>query len=475
MSVHLDDSGDRDDFPAAPGAGQLHQHHHGGVGMPLQQQHQVHGLGGGGRLIAPGAPPAASGQQRSRLRYRIACCSSEDPEFPSSELLVHNAATRGWNNSRQGRYPEELGFELECASEVKLVQLLSHQSKIASKIEIYVASEESTDDYDSAAFRRLGYLVLDANARTKYQARELKSVHVDVTTKFLKLLIHQSHPNPVNQFNQVGLVAVSVWGYPPRSGGDSLVNDDSPTSEGGLKGGGVAGGSSDPLSSMGGLGGGPSPHGGHQHLGVGGPPPGASFSPLSWRRRAEGQHHLYGGGGLSPGAAAGAGGVHGQFSPFRNQYPSQADCGMATNAGMAEGGVNGGGGGLMGLGVMGAPGSPYGAGSQWGDMTRRSAVPDFPSGASQYDGGEEMGGGVVDQLNALRLAKARAVEREDYEEAKRLKERIEELQNADSKITQLEEAKRRAVAREDYDTAKKIKEVSEYKDSSIWFEFVTKP
>ena len=45
---------------------------------------------------------------------------------------------------------------------------------------------------------------LDDNARTEYKARELKSVFLDATATFLKLVLHKGHTNPHNLFNQVG-------------------------------------------------------------------------------------------------------------------------------------------------------------------------------------------------------------------------------------------------------------------------------
>lgn len=50
-----------------------------------------------------------------------------------------------------------------------------------------------------------------------------------------------------------------------------------------------------------------------------------------------------------------------------------------------------------------------------------------------------------------------AVEREDYDEAKRLKTAVDRLRAAGAAIAQLEEQKRAAVEEEDYDAAKQLK------------------
>ena len=89
------------------------------------------------------------------------------------------------------------------------LQILSHQSKIATKIEIFVGRG---NDYNTAAYKRLGYLTLDSNERSSYQARELKTVYIDHMGKFVRLLIHKNFVNKQNLFNQVGIVAVNLLG-----------------------------------------------------------------------------------------------------------------------------------------------------------------------------------------------------------------------------------------------------------------------
>lgn len=80
------------------------------------------------------------------------------------------------------------------------VQILSHQSKIATQIELFVGHGDS---YETAQFRRLGYLSLNSNERSKYQARELKSVYVNAPGQYLRMLVHKCYINEVNLFNQV--------------------------------------------------------------------------------------------------------------------------------------------------------------------------------------------------------------------------------------------------------------------------------
>lgn len=65
---------------------------------------------------------------------------------------------------------------------------------------------------DEIQFKRLGYLSLDSNDRSGFQARELKSVYVDSLAIILKLIFHKCHLNNFNVFNQIGLVAINCIG-----------------------------------------------------------------------------------------------------------------------------------------------------------------------------------------------------------------------------------------------------------------------
>ena len=63
-------------------------------------------------------------------------------------------------------------------------------------------------------FDRLGYLSLDANERSGFSARELKSVYVDTAAVLLKLIFHKAHANNFNVFNQIGLIGLYALGEP---------------------------------------------------------------------------------------------------------------------------------------------------------------------------------------------------------------------------------------------------------------------
>ena len=140
-----------------------------------------------------------------KLRYSVVSATSFEPEYPASELNRHSPNTRGWQTARFCEYPQEVVLERETTSQVRQIQVLSHQYKIATRIELFVG-------IDGKDWTRLGYMSLDANERTQFKARELKSAFVACRGRFLKLVVHRCHINRENLYNQVGVVAVNVVG-----------------------------------------------------------------------------------------------------------------------------------------------------------------------------------------------------------------------------------------------------------------------
>ena len=194
-----------------------------------------------------------------KLPFQVVFASGEDPEYACVELNFHSPQTKGWQSprcvawwelvnplsgatrvqkcpahataravpptsaSRPRRsfceFPQELGLQFtDGLVNVSQVQLLSHQSKISTRIELFAGVGS---DYFSCAFTRLGYLSLDSNARSAHKARELKSVYLKARGHFLKLVLHKCYVNSLNLYNQVGLIAINVLGTPGAArGGD---------------------------------------------------------------------------------------------------------------------------------------------------------------------------------------------------------------------------------------------------------------
>ena len=191
--------------------------------------------------------------------------SGEDPDYPVTELNFHSPQTRGWQSPRFCEYPQEIGIQFtDGAVAVSQVQLLAHQSKVASRIELFVGAGP---EYFNCQFTRLGYLSLDSNERSGYKARELKSVYLKAKGGFMKFLLHKCHVNSLNLQNQVGLIALNILGAPQQARGAGPPP-------------GYSGGYGGPGGGAGGAGYGGAPHGGNPYGGQGGsliPRPGGTM------------------------------------------------------------------------------------------------------------------------------------------------------------------------------------------------------
>lgn len=152
---------------------------------------------------------------QTKLKFRITYSSSEEKEYPVTELLKHGPHSKGWHSARFDEYPQVIIFQFICPVRIQQLQFLSHQFKISSKIELYINMPEDPDNLPPMEYfkwKRLGYLSLDSNEESNFQARELKSVYIDAQALFLKIVLNNCHSNAHNIYNQVGLIAINALG-----------------------------------------------------------------------------------------------------------------------------------------------------------------------------------------------------------------------------------------------------------------------
>ncbi|KAH9126690.1 hypothetical protein LEN26_000583 [Aphanomyces euteiches] len=140
-----------------------------------------------------------------KVRFQVLSCTGEDPAGPASLLNEHDQTGVGYLTPKHCDYPQEIVLELEGVCRITQIQVLSHQSHIATKIELFLSQ-------DLTSFTRLGYLGLKSNKESQYTARELKTVHIDAVARYVKFRLHQCYVNEKNLYSQVGIVAINVNG-----------------------------------------------------------------------------------------------------------------------------------------------------------------------------------------------------------------------------------------------------------------------
>ncbi|RNF12207.1 hypothetical protein TraAM80_00489 [Trypanosoma rangeli] len=154
-----------------------------------------------------------------RLNMCLCHCSSEDADHPARALCLQGRNSIGWQSDKGCVYPQELGFAFEGEVELNFIRVLSHERKIASRIEFFVA--EATDEeiqrgtvkpYSQSSFRRLGYVCFVSNADNTFGARELKTINIRQKCVYVKLLISRPYHSEYNIFHQVGIAALTSHG-----------------------------------------------------------------------------------------------------------------------------------------------------------------------------------------------------------------------------------------------------------------------
>ncbi|KAH9254664.1 hypothetical protein BASA81_007431 [Batrachochytrium salamandrivorans] len=142
------------------------------------------------------------------IRFTVRKSSPCVPGFPPSELEVQSVNTKGYQTYLS---PGELVLELVGGGKFDLaeLQVLSHESKIASRIEV------SVQLLGQSGFQTLGYLEFEDNARSGYLARELQSVRINCSSAtHVRLVLHAAHGNSeLNPQGHVGIIGMNLLGW----------------------------------------------------------------------------------------------------------------------------------------------------------------------------------------------------------------------------------------------------------------------
>lgn len=162
-----------------------------------------------------------------RIPYDIVYCSSEDEPFPVTELLKEDDAPghRGWQTAKNPKYPQSLVLRFRGDVDLRQIQVLSHECKIASKVEVRVFSlhdngidiesnPNGVPSFRDVRFVKLGSVGFNSNEKSKYRSKERKTVHLKSIAYFLKLNFQKCHSNTFNTSNQVGVYSIVCCGYP---------------------------------------------------------------------------------------------------------------------------------------------------------------------------------------------------------------------------------------------------------------------
>jgi len=129
------------------------------------------------------------------LPRKVHECSSEDPANSSSQLAAdytRQIELGGWHSRKFCEYPQALTLRLSSPANVRQIKLLSHEFKIASRIELQYLPVEDTENYFL-----IGHLNFESNP-SDATTRELKTVHLDVTTRMIRIIFYNPYQHQLN-------------------------------------------------------------------------------------------------------------------------------------------------------------------------------------------------------------------------------------------------------------------------------------
>ena len=89
-------------------------------------------------------------------------------DIPSSYIDLHSYCLH-YCKFRFCLYPQEIILQLDQAARIRMVQLLSHNSMIASKVEFFISTKYRPNDHTT--FTRLGYVSFSDNQSSNYKVR----------------------------------------------------------------------------------------------------------------------------------------------------------------------------------------------------------------------------------------------------------------------------------------------------------------
>ena len=147
----------------------------------------------------------------SKLPYRIISYSSEDPQYPLSNLIQQNG--KGWQSNRFCIYPQEILIQFSFPVNINQINIIINEKKIPNSIEFYNANiNNNRNNQFPLFFDYIGFIKLSSNINSNFRARESRKIFLDINAKIIKVKLNRNYSNKYNIFCQVGLISLEFYG-----------------------------------------------------------------------------------------------------------------------------------------------------------------------------------------------------------------------------------------------------------------------
>ncbi|GMR36698.1 hypothetical protein PMAYCL1PPCAC_06893 [Pristionchus mayeri] len=146
------------------------------------------------------------GRTHQDIEYRVVRTPThKDLSQIPLDLLVDQP----WISEKNSKYPQELTIVLRKESNIEKVQLLSHNSFIAHKIDIFAGRDFGSKKEN---WKELGTVTLKG-VKSSDTKHELKTVYLDEICDSFRLKLHKNYEHrEANPDNQVGIVQLRLFG-----------------------------------------------------------------------------------------------------------------------------------------------------------------------------------------------------------------------------------------------------------------------
>ena len=98
-------------------------------------------------------------------------------------------------------------MQLAHRSRIEQLQLLAHETLIPSRIQVL-----TTDSPEPIEWQRRGFVRLEDGRDRTVKSRELKTVYLEATARYVKLIFEKPHVNRDNLFGQISLCGLVIEG-----------------------------------------------------------------------------------------------------------------------------------------------------------------------------------------------------------------------------------------------------------------------
>ncbi|KAK2947150.1 putative Centrosomal protein of 104 kDa [Blattamonas nauphoetae] len=157
----------------------------------------------------------------STLAYDIVAFSSELPERPASNLTKTNEDNHGWQSAPDPTFPQEIMLQFKNGPcHISALHILSHEYKIASKVDLYLGLPTNGSLAASAAdcvFFILGHTSFQRLEAKQNQYSELKTINLNTYAQYVRLSFSPNFINAINPNNMIGIRSIRFEGTPVGS------------------------------------------------------------------------------------------------------------------------------------------------------------------------------------------------------------------------------------------------------------------